>query len=307
MTFSWRWLSGQQFSDSTVPSQAQLPDRWGPSSRRRPPAVPRQPGSRLPAAPLPQPEGAPAPPQLSGCGLRRGPEAGSCRGLAGRTAAHLRVRSRGWAAPGLPEAVPERHFGAVSARCPPARRSARRGALPGSRGERALPRSGGALQPFSHRRGAAGGPAPRLTSDSPLAPLHRRLPLLPSELPALRRVSPLPSTTAFPAGRCSPASAGGRFPERAGCERRPGAAAVRSGPARRGEPGAGGSPGPTAALELTRVLMRRRGPARPAQHIPACPRPPGMRRLGSGPKSDLRWRFGRSALLASFFGERALK
>lgn len=81
----------------------------------------------------------------------------------------------------------------------------------------------------------------------------------------------------------------------------------RSGPARRGEPGAGGSPGPTAALELTRVLMRRRGPARPAQHIPACPRPPGMRRLGSGPKSDLRWRFGRSALLASFFGERALK
>lgn len=275
------------------------------------PAVPRQPGSRLLAAPLLQPKGAkgaPAPPQLRGDGSRRGsgelPRAG---------------RQHSGIAPGPEPGVS--HPGAAgglcqsstSELCPPGVlqcAAPRRGALPGSRGSpaRALPGSAAFLRPPGR---CLRGPHLASTGCFPLAPLHRRLPLLPSKLPALRRVPPL-STQHFQqegAARVSrsplPAARAGRLRAAPGETARPPAGRRGGGSRGRRQPG-------TAALELTRVLMRRRGlgtpGARPARSAhPGLPAAPGH---GAGGLRSQIWSEMALWMInapACLFGERALK
>lgn len=133
-----------------------------------------------------------------------------------------------------------------------------------------------------------------------------------------------------PAGERGPAAtwrrcSGGAQPGWRGEPGRPRAGTARGA---RGRARAREQPGTTAAaaaLELTRVLMRRRGPAaarswaagtgtpgarqawsavRVAERIPPCPRPPDRRRRGSASKPGIPRRFQRKTdALAPLCGE----
>lgn len=190
------------------------------------PAVPGRPGSRLPAAPLPQPKGAPAPPQLSGGGSRRG--SGELPRAGRQDRAQPRARSRGEPPRGCRRAVPEQHFGAVSARCPPARRSPA-----GSPSRERRERRGPAAAPGS----AAPLPPPGRCLRAPHPGTHGRPPpwllstgAYPFSLQSSQRSAAPLSAAALPAGRCSPAPAGARCPSGAGRDTRPGGGARAGGP-----------------------------------------------------------------------------
>lgn len=155
ITFSRRWLSGQQFSVSTVPSQAQLLGSMRGTLQEK--------GASSAKAAWLQAAGSPP------CGSQKRLLPRQSSAGAAREEVRKQGAAEGWQAgqrrssgsgaggerpPGCRRAVPERHFGAVSARCPPARRSARGEPFPGAAGSPA--RAHPTAEPFC-RPGAACG------------------------------------------------------------------------------------------------------------------------------------------------------
>lgn len=193
--------------------------------------------------------------------LNKRKRGGSCRGPAGRTRAQPRARSRGEPPRGCRRAVPERHFGAVSARCPPARRSP-----PGSPSRERRGPGGRSRQrsPSAAARALPAGPAPRHVRAA--SPRLLSTGAYPFSLHSCQRSVPPLSAAALPAGRCSrrrpePAA---RCPSGAGRDARPGGGARAGGP--------GTDQGPNAAPGARHgwgplSTSRARGGCAPLPHL----------------------------------------